>query len=58
MRGLPHKFRCGDFVYEVIDVTHVGRIVQIDSGIWATIKWDSGWYSERVKLTHLCKTSG
>jgi len=40
MRGLIHTFRCGDWVIDQTDPRHVGRIIEINSGIWATVQWE------------------
>lgn len=56
MRGLPHNFRCGDWVYDQVDPRHVGRIKVIIDGIWAVIKWDETGLESELRLSHLCKT--
>jgi hypothetical protein len=38
-RGLPCPFDVGDWVYHVVDPRHVGRVVLIESGLWARVAW-------------------
>lgn len=32
--------RLGDKVYDTVDPRHTGRVILINSGLFATIKWD------------------
>jgi hypothetical protein len=52
MRGLPHSFHCGDWVYDQVDPRHVGRIKLIDSGLFAVIEWRAGLYST-LRISHI-----
>ena len=55
MRGIVHNFNCGDWVYDPVDPRHVGRIVAIQDGIWATVEWRPGLVSDPLRLTRLVK---
>jgi hypothetical protein len=54
-RGLPCPFNVGDWVYDVVDPRHVGRIVLIDSGLFARIEWRKNLVSEALPIKQLRK---
>jgi hypothetical protein len=54
MRGLPHNFRCGDWVYDKVDPRHVGRIKLIRDGISVVVEWRKGLESE-LRIKHISK---
>lgn len=55
-RGLPHSFRCGDWVYDPIDPRHIGRIKLIDSGLFVVVEWRKGLASQ-LSISHICKVT-
>jgi hypothetical protein len=40
------KLKCGDRVLDVRDPRHDGRVVAVNNGVIAVVKWDNGWKSE------------
>jgi hypothetical protein len=37
--GMKSEFSLGDLVYDVKDARHIGEVVELDSGIFATVRW-------------------
>jgi hypothetical protein len=48
------KLKCGDRVLDVRDPRHDGRVVAVQNGVVAVVKWDNGWKSEH-SISNLCK---
>ena len=53
--GMKSEFSIGDLVYDVVDARHIGEVVQLDSGISATVRWRKNLESTLL-ITSLRKT--
>lgn len=46
--------KLGEYVYDVADPTHVGRVTRIDWSSRADVQWiDTGWHSLGLDVTDL-----